>query len=46
MLRTSGLDVITHESLDYEYLGDKGLHLTNRGVTLLAKNMIAFIKRL
>ena len=46
MLKTSGLEVITHDNIDYDYLGGKGLHLVNRGTVKLATNMIDFIKRL
>ena len=44
--RTSGLNVITNERVKYEYLGGKGLHLSQRGVARLAMSMIDHIKRL
>ena len=46
MLKTSGLDIITHNNIGYDYLGGKGLHLVNKGIVRLATNMIDFIKRL
>ena len=45
-LRKSGLNIISNDSVTYDHLGKKGLHLTQRGIGRLAMNMIDFMKRL
>ena len=46
MLRTSGLHVITNDSIGYKLLGRKGLHLSEKGVGRFALNLIGYLKRL
>ena len=45
-LRKSGLDIISNERVTYNELGNKGLHLSQRGIGRFAASMIAFIKHL
>ena len=45
--RTSGLSVIANDRVTYDYLGDKGLHLTQkRGLGRFSSSLIAHLKRL
>ena len=46
MLRTSGMEIISNENIDYPLLGKKGLHLSNKGVRAFAANMIGYLKGL
>ena len=46
MLRTSGIDIISNENIDYHLLGKKGLHLSNKGVRVFSANLIGYLKSL
>ena len=47
LLRTSGInDIIVNDNIGVDMLGKKGLHLSNKGVGNLARNMIEYLKSL
>ena len=47
LLRTSGVnDIIVNDNIGVDMLGKKGLHLSNKGVGNLARNMIEYLKSL
>ena len=47
LLRTSGTkDIIINDNIGSDLLGKKGLHLSNKGVGNLARNMIEYLKNL
>ena len=45
-LKREGINILSNENITEVHLGKKGLHLTNRGTSRLAMNMIAFIQGL